>query len=151
MSGMEPMLIGAALGGGASAIRGGNPLTGALLGGIGGGIYGAASGAAGAAAAPTAASGIAAQPALSMAGAQTLAGQAMTNPALMGVIKQLPSAIGQFAQQNPILANMGMQAAMSELNQPQVPMEQPSGLMRGQMTQMPQQQYGFGAPQISLI
>ncbi len=40
MSGMEPMLIGAALGGGISAARGGNPLTGALLGGITGGVGG---------------------------------------------------------------------------------------------------------------
>jgi len=47
---MEPMLIGAALGGGMSAARGGNPLTGALLGGIGGGVFGAARGAAGSAA-----------------------------------------------------------------------------------------------------
>ena len=42
MSGMEPMLIGAALGGGISAARGGNPITGALLGGIGGSVAGAA-------------------------------------------------------------------------------------------------------------
>jgi hypothetical protein len=56
MSGMEPMLIGAALGGGMSAARGGNPLTGALLGGMGGAVFGGASGLAGsklAAAAPT--------------------------------------------------------------------------------------------------
>lgn len=42
MSGMEPMLIGAALGGGVSAARGGNPLKGALLGAVGGGLGGAA-------------------------------------------------------------------------------------------------------------
>ncbi|KAF2378347.1 hypothetical protein BSN82_17630, partial [Acinetobacter baylyi] len=42
MSGMEPMLIGAALGGGISAARGGNPLKGALLGAVGGGLGGAA-------------------------------------------------------------------------------------------------------------
>jgi hypothetical protein len=56
MSGMEPMLIGAALGGGMSAARGGNPITGALLGGMGGAVFGGASGLAGAklaAAAPT--------------------------------------------------------------------------------------------------
>ena len=56
MSGMEPMLLGAALGGGISAARGGNPITGALLGGIGGGVFGGASGLASAklaAAAPT--------------------------------------------------------------------------------------------------
>lgn len=56
MSGMEPMLIGAALGGGMSAARGGNPITGALLGGMGGAVFGGASGLASAklaAAAPT--------------------------------------------------------------------------------------------------
>ena len=56
MSGMEPMLLGAALGGGISAARGGNPITGALLGGMGGAVFGGASGLAGsklAAAAPT--------------------------------------------------------------------------------------------------
>lgn len=146
-----PMLIGAALGGGLSALRGGNPLVGGLLGGIGGGIFGGASQLAGAAAAPAAASGIAAQPALSMAGAQTAAGQAMASPSLLATMKQIPTALGQFTQQNPVLSNIGMQAAMSEFNQPQVPMAQPAGLMRGQMAQMPQQQYGFGAPQISLI
>jgi hypothetical protein len=40
MSGMEPMLIGAALGGGISAAKGGNPLTGALIGGATGGLGG---------------------------------------------------------------------------------------------------------------
>ena len=59
MSGMEPMLIGAALGGGISAARGGNPITGALLGGIGGGVYGAASGMAPAMAGATQTAGIA--------------------------------------------------------------------------------------------
>ena len=38
MSGMEPMLIGAALGGGTSALMGKNPIQGALLGGLGGSL-----------------------------------------------------------------------------------------------------------------
>ena len=42
MSGMEPMLIGAALGGGTSALMGKNPIQGALLGGLSGGVYGMA-------------------------------------------------------------------------------------------------------------
>lgn len=41
MSGFEPILIGAAVGAGTSAIMGGNPLKGGLLGGITGGIGGA--------------------------------------------------------------------------------------------------------------
>jgi hypothetical protein len=52
-----PMMIGAALGGGLSAARGGNPLLGALLGGVGGGVFGAAGG--GAAAAANAGAGLA--------------------------------------------------------------------------------------------
>jgi len=37
-TGMEPILLGAAIGGGTSALRGGNPLQGALLGGLTGGV-----------------------------------------------------------------------------------------------------------------
>ena len=58
MSGMEPMLIGAALGGGISAARGGNPLTGALLGGLTGGIGSGIMGAAGTAASNAATTGL---------------------------------------------------------------------------------------------
>lgn len=42
MSGMEPILIGAAVGAGTSALMGGNPLKGAVLGGAGGGLGSAA-------------------------------------------------------------------------------------------------------------
>jgi hypothetical protein len=52
-TGMEPLLIGAAIGGGSAALQGGDPLKGALLGGltggIGSGIAGALGGSAGAA------------------------------------------------------------------------------------------------------
>jgi len=58
MSGMEPMLIGAAIGGGISAARGGNPLTGALLGGITGGVGRGLWGAAGSAASNAATTGL---------------------------------------------------------------------------------------------
>jgi len=50
MSGFEPILIGAALGGASSAAMGKNPIQGALLGGLGGGVMGAASAMGGAAA-----------------------------------------------------------------------------------------------------
>ena len=152
MSGMEPMLIGAALGGGISAARGGNPLTGALLGGIGGGVFSGASGLASAAAAPQAAAGIAAQPALSMAGAQTAAGQAMAAPSLLSTMQQIPSAIGRFSSQNPMLTNMGGNALQSEFAPQQVQMAPSAGLMRGQMIQQQQpMQFSMQAPQISLI
>lgn len=48
MSGLEPILIGAALGAGTSAVTGGNPLTGAIIGGATGGIGSGVGGAAGA-------------------------------------------------------------------------------------------------------
>lgn len=152
MSGMEPMLIGAALGGGISAARGGNPITGALLGGIGGGVFSGASGLAGAAAAPQAAAGIAAQPALSMAGAQTAAGQAMANPGLMATLKQVPNAFSQFTSQNPLMTNIGGQALKSEMQgQQQMPMAPSSGLLRGTQAQQQPQQFAMARPQISLI
>jgi hypothetical protein len=54
-TGMEPLLIGAAIGGGSAALQGGDPLKGALLGGltggVGSGIAGALAGSAGAGAA----------------------------------------------------------------------------------------------------
>ena len=151
MSGMEPMLIGAALGGGISAARGGNPLTGALLGGIGGGVFSGASGLASAAAAPAASAGIAAQPALSMAGAQTAAGQAMANPGLLATMKQIPSALSQFSTQNPVLTNIGANTLQYSMMPQQMLMAPSAGLMRGQ--QMPQQAPAFAMvqPQISLI
>ena len=55
---MEPMLIGAALGGGTSALMGKNPIQGALLGGLSGGVYGAASSAAGSTVAPVMSTGM---------------------------------------------------------------------------------------------
>lgn len=151
MSGMEPMLIGAALGGGISAARGGNPLTGALLGGIGGGVFSGASGLASAAAAPAASAGIAAQPALSMAGAQTAAGQAMASPSLLATMKQVPSALGQFSRQNPMLTNMSGNALQSEFAPQPLQMAPSAGLMRGQQMQQQAPMFAMGQPQISLI
>ena len=154
MSGMEPMLIGAALGGGISAARGGNPLTGALLGGItggvGGGIWNAASGAAANTAANAAASGIAAQPALSMAGAQTAAGQAMANPGIMATLKEVPSALGSYIKANP-MQSMNLGNSLLGGDQQQMPQVQSAGLMRGQMMQQQAPAYAMARPQISLI
>ena len=152
MSGMEPMLIGAALGGGISAARGGNPLTGALLGGIGGGVFSGASGLASAAAAPQAAAGIATQPALSYAAGQTAAGQAMANPGLMATLKQVPNAFSQFTSQNPLMSNIGSKALQSEFQgQQQMPMAPSAGLLRGNQMQQQAPAYAMARPQISLI
>jgi hypothetical protein len=149
MSGMEPMLIGAALGGGVSAARGGNPLTGALLGGIGGGVFGAASGAAGAAAGGAAqTAGIAANPALSMGAMNTAAGSAMANPGLLATLKEVPSALNTFAKENPFTMNVGTNLAQQEMNRQPI---EGMGLMRGKQIAMEQQRPSFAAPQISLM
>jgi len=69
MSGLEPIIIGAAIGAGTSALTGGDPLKGAVLGGATGGItggggvgglFGSSSASSGAAAVPAAAEGAAA-------------------------------------------------------------------------------------------
>ena len=150
MSGMEPMLIGAMLGGGVSAARGGNPIKGALLGGLGGGIFGAASGAAGATAGGAAqTAGIAANPALSMGAMNTAAGSAMANPGLLATLKEVPSALRTFSQENPFAMNVGSNLAQQEMNRQPI---QSMGLMRGnQIPQQQQQRSNFGVPQISLI
>lgn len=155
MSGMEPMLIGAALGGGISAARGGNPITGALLGGItggiGSGVMGAAGAAAGNTAANTLASGIAAQPALSMAGAQTAAGQAMASPGLMATIKEMPSALGSYVKANPMETLKLGNSLLGDQQQQMMPQAQSAGLIRGQQMQEQPQQFAMARPQISLI
>lgn len=112
MSGMEPMLIGAMLGGGVSAARGGNPLKGALLGAVGGGIGGAALGA-GNAAATAGMTGAATVPVGTTAGAAL---PAAVTPAVSsgfagggyGSIGAAPAASGIFAQAtNPVFAATG--------------------------------------------
>lgn len=138
MSGMEPMLIGAALGGGISAARGGNPLTGALLGGItggvGGGVFNTAS-----------------------EMAKTAAINTATNPAnyvspnsFMGIAQQIPSAIGQSFKANPTgMLNLGNQLMGDQ--QQQMPQVQAPGLLRGQQMQQQAPAFAMARPQISLI
>lgn len=150
MSGMEPMLIGAALGGGVSAARGGNPITGALLGGMGGGIYGAAQSAAAGAAGSNLAGQVAANPVMSYGAMNTAAGQAMANPGFGATLKQIPSALGTFSKENPVLATMALQTG-AQMLQPQQVQTPPAGLMRGNPAQMQAPQYNFGTPNISLI
>jgi hypothetical protein len=146
-------MIGAAIGGGTSAARGGNPLKGALLGAVGGGIGGAvaagagASAAAGAGAAQTA--GIAANPALSMGAMNTAAGSTMANPGLLATLKQVPSSLNTFAKENPFTMNVGTNLAQQEMNRQPI---EGMGLMRGQQIPMDQRQRpSFATPQISLM
>jgi hypothetical protein len=151
------MMIGAALGGGTSAIRGGNPLQGALLGGLtgaaGGGFAGGFSGAAGAA--PTGimgtAAGYAPQVAAPTFGQQFVGG-------LTGV-KDAFGGANTYLNQNPFTAQAGMSLAKSAF-EPEQPMQMaPQGQIRqGQIQPMdymsllnPQNQTVIRPPQISLL
>jgi hypothetical protein len=145
-------MVGAALGGGMSAARGGNPLKGALLGAVGGGIGGAvaagAGASAGAAAGATQAAGIAANPALSMGAANTAAGATMANPGLLATLKQVPSSLNTFAKENPFTMNLASNAAQEEFRQKQVANP---GLLRGTQVQEQAMQYTSPIPKISLM
>lgn len=177
MSGMEPMLIGAALGGGMSAARGGNPITGALLGGIGGGVTGAAFPSlqggignfingigtnamaggnvakglgmnAAMLAGSNGASAIAAQPALSYAGSQ-LGSAAAESPGILNSIGNAATNVGKYAMANP---QQSMALANSLLGEQQQVQPQQAMLAHGTPMQMaPDQQYSMAAPKISLI
>ena len=151
------MMIGAALGGGTSAIRGDNPLKGALMGGAlgaaGGGFAGGFGGATGAA--PTgimsSAAGYAPQVAAPTFGQQFVGG-------LTGV-KDAFSGANTYLNQNPFTAQAGMSLAKSAF-EPEQPMQMaPQGQIRqGQVQPMdymsllnPQQQSVIRPPQISLL
>ena len=153
------MMIGAALGGGTSAIRGGNPLQGALLGGLtgaaGGAFTGGAMGAAG-----TPASGIMGTGAgfagNNLAAAPTFMQQ--VGGGLTGV-KDAFGGINTYMNQNPVTSQIGMQVAKSAF-EPEQPMPYaPQGQIRqGQVQPMdymsllnPQQQSVIRPPQISLL
>lgn len=97
-TGMEPLLIGAAIGGVSSAAQGGDPLKGALLGGLTGGIGSGIAGALGGAATSGAASGLtsvgaaaptASMPSLLSAGASPAASSLATS-----VGAAIPEAVG---------------------------------------------------------
>ncbi len=162
-----PMLIGAALGGGVSALRGGNPLTGALLGAAGGALGGATGllgGASGATTAGTAAGatgggfagggygslGLAGQTALQGAGSGAASG--FLGNTMTGIGKDF-NAIGNWAKQNPMDALQLGGVAMNTVFPPAPPMPQvqSAGIMRGQMIQQQPMQYAMPRPQFSLI
>jgi hypothetical protein len=153
------MMLGAALGGGASAIKGGNPLQGALLGGLtgaaGGAFTGGAMGAAG-----TPASGIMGTSA-GFAGNQLAAAPTLMQR-LGGGVTGITDAFGganAFINRNPIPSQIGMNLAKSAF-EPEQPMQMaPAGqVQRGQIQPMdymsllnPQNQSVIRPPQISLL
>ena len=173
MSGMEPILIGSALG---AAMNRRNPLQGAMLGGVLGGFGGAAYGAANPAATatmtgatmPTAATtitpmtaGAKYNAALGMMGTPTMPTYAATGgstgliPSMTAPVTMMDrlGAMGSFAKQNPMAVGVGLQSANALLTPPEpLPMAPPPGLMRGQQFQTEQPQMAmFQPPQISLI
>jgi hypothetical protein len=175
MSGMEPLLIGAALGGGVSAARGGNPLKGALLGAVGGGLGGAAMNVAnpamtatmtGASAVPVGTTAGAALPAAPGAAGIFATPTMPTFAATGGSTGLIPSitapatlmdqigAATKFAKENPFQMNLAsniMQQNAQEDAQRLAEMRARSGLMTGKQIPMPQQRSSFGVPQLSLI
>ena len=154
------MMIGAALGGGTSAIRGDNPLKGALMGGAlgaaGGGFAGGFSGAAN----PANAALIAGQPAASYA-ASSLSSPTFMQQLGGGLtgVKDAFGGLNTYMNQNPFTAQAGMSLAKSAF-EPEQPMQMaPMGqVQRGQPQPMdymsllnPQQQSVIRPPQISLL
>ena len=153
------MMIGAALGGGTAAIKGGNPLQGALMGGLtgaaGGAFTGGAMGAAG-----TPASGIMGTGA-GFAGNNLAAAPTFMQQLGGGVtgVKDMFSGANTYLNQNPFTAQAGMSLAKSAF-EPEQPMQMaPQGQIRqGQVQPMdymsllnPQNQTVIRPQQISLL
>jgi len=156
------MMIGAALGGGTAAVRGGNPLQGALMGGLTGAAGGAFTGGAMGAANPTIGSFA---PNFMSTGAITQSAAAA--PTFMQQlsggatgVKDMFSGANTFMNQNPFTAQAGMSLAKSAF-EPEQPMPYaPAGqIQRGQsappMDYMsllnPQNQTVIRPQQISLL
>lgn len=145
MSGIEPILIGAAVGAGTSAIMGGDPLTGAALGGVGGGLFGPGAGAAGGAKGG-AASGLNVAPQVTAGaggtttffGGPAAAFSAPTyfNPSytsLGGLINPTDiSGIKQYLPSGQAIGNLGLNAAsQSMMRQPQYISAPAGGISQG--------------------
>ena len=155
------ILIGAAMGGGTAAVKGQDPLKGALIGGATGGIGGGFAGGFSGAANPTVGSfapnfmstGVVTQ---SAGAAPTLMQQ--LGGGVTGVTDAFGSA-NKFMNQNPVSSQIGMQVAKSAF-EPEQPMPYaPAGqVQRGQPQPMdymsllsPQNQSVIRPPQISLF
>ena len=161
------ILIGAAMGGGTAAIKGKDPLQGALIGGATGGIGGGFAGGFGGAANPTIGSfspnlmsmGSNAPGAIiQSAGAAPTFMQQLSGGA-MGV-KDVFSGANAFANQNPFTAQAGMSLAKSAFEPEQPTPYAPAGqIQRGQSAPPtdymsllnPQNQTVIRSPQISLL
>jgi hypothetical protein len=141
------IMIGAALGGGGAALKGQDPLKGALIGGATGGIGGGIAGGFGGAGAGASGgftgggygsvgpSGFSA-----LSGAPAASGgmfSGMTMPSTISGIGKDIGALNTFMNQNPVTSQIGLQTA-SSLMQPDQPMQMaPQGqVQRGQIQPM---------------
>lgn len=79
-----------------------------------------------------------------------MAGDAAANMSLLDKLGAGASAVGQYAQQNPVLTAMAVQTAQQMLQQPQR-QASPPGLLRGNQIQASAPQYQLGSPKVSLI
>lgn len=138
MSGIEPILIGAALGAGTSAVTGGNPLQGALMGGvtggIGAGISGAAAGTAGATAA-SAGGGAASLSAANMlgtglsdAGAAALMGTGLSDAAMAAQAMGFTTATDAIGAGLMDATGVATQAGMERLSAIGAPLASQGGM-----------------------
>ena len=79
-----------------------------------------------------------------------MAGNPAANMSLLDKLGAGANAVGQYAQQNPVLTQMAMQTGQSLLQQREPQLQSP-GLMRGTQMQVAAPQYQVGIPKVSLI
>ena len=140
------ILVGAAMGGGGAALKGQDPLKGALIGGATGGIGGGIAGGFGGAGAGASGgftgggygsvgpSGFSA-----LSGAPAASGgmfSGMTMPSTISGIGKDIGALNTFMNQNPVTSQIGLQTASSLMQEPQVQFAQPGQVQRGQIQPM---------------
>jgi hypothetical protein len=137
------IMIGAALGGGGAALKGQDPLKGALIGGATGGIGGGLSGGFGAGAGTGGGFAGGGYGSVGTAGQTALAGSSggmfsgMTMPSTLTGIGQDISAANTFMNQNPTTSQIGFGLARDLMapDQP-IPYAQPGQIQRGQIAPM---------------
>lgn len=79
-----------------------------------------------------------------------MAGDTAANMSLLDKFGAGAKELGQYAQQNPVLASMAVQTGQQMLQQPQR-QASPPGLLRGNQIQASAPQYQLGSPKVSLI
>lgn len=161
------ILVGAAMGGGGAALKGQDPLKGALIGGATGGIGGGIAGGFGGAGAGGGFTGggygsVGPSGFSALSGAPAASGgmfSGMTMPSTISGIGKDIGALNTFMNQNPVTSQIGLQTA-SSLMQPDQPMPYaPQGqIQRGQIAPMdymsllnPQDQSVMRPQSISLL